>query len=131
LGDYKTQPGWNLGASDMTLPGNYYFDLINQLKGPGKLFVILSDEPNIVSEWFKSQDDIIISRENLILDFMTLIHSESCILSHSSFSWWGAWLNVKKNPCIYVPENFQGFRIGKMVPEQVIPDNWIQVPVKL
>lgn len=131
LGDYKTQPGWELGASDMTLPSDYYIGLINQLKAPGKLFIILSDEPTIAEEWFKSQDNIIVSRENLISDLLTLMHSESCILSHSSFSWWGAWLNVRKNPTIYVPENFQGFRIGRMVPEQVIPDKWIQIPVKL
>lgn len=129
LGDYKNQPGWNTGSADVTLPRQYYDSLMDREAGSGKLMVILSDEPDTVADWFGHRPDTFISRESMILDLITLMHAHSCILSHSSFSWWGAWLNNRPDKQIYVPRNFLGFRTGRMTPEGIIPENWISIEV--
>lgn len=130
LGDYKSQAGWNMGAEDMTLPKSYYQELISQYSNEENLVVILSDEPKVVQEWFKPSTRLLISEESLIVDFITLTKAHVCILSHSSFSWWGAWLNTNPNPSIYVPEFFLGFRKGITVPENIIPDQWIKIKIQ-
>lgn len=129
LGDYKNQPGWNMGQADMTLPKQYYEYLMKQESGKGNLLVVLSDEPDTVATWFNNREDVLISRESMILDLLTLMHAHTCILSHSSFSWWGAWLNNRPDKQIYVPRNFLGFRTNTMIPEGIIPESWTSIEV--
>lgn len=129
LGDYRNQAGWNLGASDLTLPASYYLNLIKQHSEEGNLFIVMSDEPDTVRTWLPESSNIIYSTESAIIDLITLTQSHSCILSHSSFSWWGAWLNTKENITVYVPKYFLGYKIKQTVPEDIIPASWIQIEV--
>lgn len=129
LGDYRSQAGWGLGGEDLTLPAQYYIQLIEANRGAGNLFIIMSDEPETVKSWLPQSDSILFSGEEAIIDLITLTQSHICILSHSSFSWWGAWLNKKENARIYVPKYFLGFKVNRMVPENIIPENWIPIEV--
>ncbi len=129
LGDYRNQSGWNLGTTDLTLPASYYKDLIERHNQPGTLFIIMSDEPETVRAWLPNSANFVYSQESAALDMISLTKAHVCILSHSSFSWWGAYLNSKINTIIYVPKNFLGFRVNRMVPEHIIPENWTQVEI--
>jgi hypothetical protein len=130
LGDYRNQAGWNLGANDLTLPESYYTKLVERHNQPGTLFIVMSDEPDTVRSWLPNTPNFIYSQESAVLDMISLTKAHVCILSHSSFSWWGAYLNTKSNAIIYAPKYFLGFRINRMVPENIIPENWTQVEIQ-
>lgn len=125
--DYRNLGHLNLGGDDLTLPLEYYIRLIDQERKPGTLFIVMSDEPEMVRQALGDTQDIIISSESVATDLITLTRAEVCILSHSTFSWWGAWLNGRTDRKVYVPEYFLGFKIQKETPECIIPEGWIQV----
>jgi hypothetical protein len=52
--------------------------------------------------------------------------SENIIMSNSSFSWWGAWLNTNKNKTIICPEIWFG-PSGPQDIEDLIPNNWLKL----
>jgi hypothetical protein len=129
LNDYKTLGHLQLGGDNLTLPAQYYIDLVNTHNTEDSRIIVMSDEPNTVTEWFKEIPNIIISQESVENDLITITQADICILSHSTFSWWGAWLNKKNNKQVYIPKYFLGFKIHKEVPEYIIPNEWIQVEV--
>jgi hypothetical protein len=44
------------------------------------------------------------------------------IIANSSFSWWGAWLNNKKDKIIYAPKNW--FKNKSIYTDDLIPNSW-------
>jgi len=126
LGDYAAFEVKDAGGKDMTLPENYYKKLIDLNNKPSTLFVFLSDEINKVKEKYSYLKNAYFSDNDEITDMQFLMNADVCILSNSSFSWWGAWLNQKVKK-IYVPQYFIGFKVSKEIPEGIIPENWIQV----
>jgi hypothetical protein len=58
------------------------------------------------------------------------MNADVCILSNSSFSWWGAWLNTKPGKVIYGPQNWLGFGKNDEYPAGIstnLPVNWISL----
>ena len=69
------------------------------------------------------------SENSVISDLQFIINADICILSCSTFSWWGAWLNEKKTKTIFVPKNFLGFKVNKEFPVKMIPESWNKIQV--
>jgi hypothetical protein len=130
LSDFKNLGHLNLGGDNLVLSCDYYLNILKKENRDDTLIMILSDEPNTVREWFQNYNNIVISEEESIIDLITLTKADVCILSHSTFSWWGAWLNNKPDKKIYVPKYFLGYKIQKEIPQNIIPANWIQVEQK-
>jgi hypothetical protein len=61
------------------------------------------------------------------MDFQHLLNAHECIISNSTFSWWGAWLNTRPDKKIYAPEYFLGWRIKKEYPQNIYPHDWVKV----
>ena len=53
-------------------------------------------------------------------NFMSLCKCN--IIANSSFSWWGAWLNNKKDKIIYAPKNW--FKNKSICTDDLIPNSW-------
>lgn len=47
------------------------------------------------------------------------------IIANSSFSWWGAWLNVAENKVVIAPKNWIADK--KVDTRDVLPDNWLRL----
>lgn len=118
-----------LGSNDLRLPMEYYKKIISRYNQNDYKIIFISDEIDFVENEFKYLENAIFSHEKDIIDFQLLQNANICILSNSSFSWWGAWLNSNKNKVVYVPEYFLGFKVNQEYPINIIPDNWIKVSV--
>ena len=48
------------------------------------------------------------------------------IIANSSFSWWGAWLNVNEDKVVIAPTKWFGDQL-KLNTEDIIPEGWIKI----
>ena len=121
-GDYTDQ--------NLALPVSYYKKAMAAIPDSHVQYVFISDDNSFVQSEFGDTADKYISTHNEIIDLQFLMHADICILSCSSFSWWGAWLNKNKNKQVFAPKYWLGFKNGKEFPAGVGANqdfNWITV----
>ena len=116
-GDYV-----NLG---LDLPLTYYHTAIKNLKVTNPFFIFISDDSGNIKDEFGYLNDIYISTNDEIIDFQFLLNADICILSNSSFSWWGSYLN-EKNPQTIVPKYWLNFD-NIQYPHSILLDDWIKL----
>ena len=97
----------------------------NLLDNP--IFLFFSDDINWVRENFISHDYRFWDVQNydLIMKLYAMTNCNHYIISNSSYSWWGAWLNKsedKKVFCSNKVENDNSFPV-----EDYYPDSWIKI----
>jgi hypothetical protein len=128
--DYLKFNDPDLKGPDLTLPLTYYTNLIEQIrKKDDFLFIVMSDDKRYIKEHFKDFQGVVISENNEIIDLQILIHADVCIISPSSFGWWGTWLNMKPEKMVFVPEYYLGFKVDKEYPVGMIPADWNKVKI--
>lgn len=114
-GDYVNHPGfWNITPEYLQESLNYFND-------DDYTFLIFSDD----IEWCKQvfpNGVIFIEGNNQFEDLclMSLCHHN--IISNSSYSWWGAYLNKNENKRIIAPQNW--FTDPKPL-NDLYPNNWV------
>lgn len=132
-GDYLDLNHWwkdNLGSTDLSLPVDYYLSALDQVKDLESCrLIFISDDPEFVRTAFGHLKNAEFAANPLIIDFQLLTNADECILSNSSFSWWGAYLNKKPGKKVYCPEHWLGFKIQKEYPAGIIPAGWQQIAV--
>lgn len=132
-GDYLNLNDWwlkNLGSSDLTLPKEYYLQCLNGIENlNGYNIIFISDDIDYIQREFKDIENKNLINGTLIEDFQILMNADICILSNSSYSWWGAYLNNKVEKQIYCPKYWLGFKIHKEYPKGIIPQNWSQIEI--
>jgi hypothetical protein len=109
------------------LPSSYYHAIIDQYKDEeNTLFIFVSDDYQFIEKEFSKVSNKLISKDTEINDFLHLMLSDVCITANSTFSWWAAYLNQKKNKVIHCPKYFLGFKLKKEYPPNIYPKDWIQ-----
>ena len=129
LKDYKTFGPDYLDGPDLSLPFSYYHDLIQSEGIKGTKIVFLSDDIDTVKSEFSYVEDAYFSENSMIIDLQFIMNAKTCVLSCSTFSWWGAWLNQTPNKLVYVPEYFLGFKVKKEYPVNMIPESWSKISI--
>lgn len=112
------------------LDNAYYHKAIKTIHDEDNYYIFISDDAEFVKNEFNYLNNKYVSENDEITDLQFLINAPICILSSSSFSWWGAWLNNNKNKKIYAPQNWLGFKEGKEFPPGISCHtnfNWIEV----
>ena len=102
---------------------NYYqksIELINDTK-----FIFVSDDMDWVKSNFKSDNFLYSDFDDEILDFTLMTMCKNVIMSNSSFSWWGSYLN-ENNGKIIAPKRWFG-PSGHKDTQDIIPNNWIKI----
>ena len=120
-GDYVNQPNHH---PVQTL--NYYLDSIDMLKDDTDLFIVFSDDINWCKENLKLDNIIYIENEKDYIELYLMSICTNHIISNSSFSWWGAWLNRNENKKVIGPLRWFGDAI-KHNTGDVLPENWIKI----
>ncbi|NRD31334.1 alpha-1,2-fucosyltransferase [Shewanella sp. DC2-4] len=111
---------------------SYFYKSLNYLRSNN----IVSDNAKL----FIFSDDIQWCKENLKFDFSTVfIEGDSkrpevdmhlmskCkhqIISNSTFSWWGAWLNTNPDKCIIAPKQWFKTTLDSV---DIIPKQWVRI----
>jgi hypothetical protein len=125
--DYKEHKISELGDKPVILPIEYYKKAVKHLKESNTQFVLIGDDINFLNSAFKFLENAIIIHESEIIDFQSLIHADACIISNSTFAWWGAYLNSKENCQIIAPNYFLGYNAKKEFPSNIYPKEWLLI----
>lgn len=94
------------------LPIDYYISAIHtmniKLKNPS--YFIFSDDKNLIhlnlTEQFKKNKFILVNTDKDYKDLYYMTLCKHNIMSNSTFSWWGAWLNKNKKKIIIYPKSW-------------------------
>jgi hypothetical protein len=133
-GDYLNLDNWwaeNFGSNNLSLPTSYYLKCLEQVPDHKNCKIIfVSDDIDFVRTEFAHISNSEFSQSDMITDFQIIMNADVCILSNSSFAWWAAFLNPKKNKLVYCPQYWLGFKVKKEYPENIIPAGWNQVTVE-
>lgn len=110
---------------DLALSAGYYQRAIDSIHTDENYYIFISDDFEFIKREFGYIENKYLSENTEIIDFQFLTHADICILSASSFSWWGAYLNPK-TPKVIAPGCWLGKNEGKEIPVNVIPEGWIK-----
>jgi Glycosyl transferase family 11 len=129
-GDYITSKYANSyhGSLDMTYYQKAISTLQTKLCGKPLVLFIFSDDISWVKENLNTEVPYVtVSRPEISdeedLFLMSLCHHN--IIANSSFSWWGAWLNPKKDKMVIAPKRWVKDRGTNT--SDVIPLDWIKI----
>jgi hypothetical protein len=127
-GDYVSNPVVN--QIHGTCPLDYYYKAIDTItrKIENPHFFIFTDDPVWVQENFKIPYTATIVRRDDQKDYEDLILMSSCknhIIANSSFSWWGAWLNPRKDKLVISPAKW--YPGADYDTRDLLPGSWITI----
>jgi hypothetical protein len=120
-GDYLNYPNHH-----PTQSLEYYENSINLLKDKTELFIVFSDDINWCKENIKLDNIVYIDDEKDYIEIYLMSLCDNNIISNSSFSWWGAWLNKNPNKIVIGPLKWFGDNITHNTGD-ILPDNWIKL----
>lgn len=129
-GDYRSffPMGDNKSAC---LPQSYFNNAIQYLKSVIDIekLVIISDDVESGRAFSESCGaGAIFVHGTEIEDFQLMINASACIVSNSTYSWWGAFLGKKKT-LVISPKGFHAFRYDALeYPLGITPQDWVQLP---
>lgn len=110
----------------------YYFRCVDHIKRSVKNphFFIFSDDPQWARDNLKSICYATVVDHNLLgnayEDLWLMSRCDHHIIANSSFSWWGAWLNPRKDKIILAPKQWfaEKTQISTNI-EDLFPSSWI------
>ena len=120
-GDYLKRP---LRQPICEMP--YFKKAINYF-GRDKRYLIISDDIEWCKKKFIGDNYLFIDDEPPVIDLYLQTYCTHNIISNSTFSWWGAWLNPNVNKIVVAPKNWFGVQMKELDTKDLIPDNWVRV----
>ena len=105
---------------------DYYLKAIELLKNDTDVFVVFSDDIDWCKNNFKLDNIVYIEGEKDYISLYLMSFCKNNIISNSSFSWWGAWLNENENKKVVGPNIWFGSEI-KHNTGDILPEEWIKI----
>jgi len=114
---------------------NDYYDKAFSLFPSDSVFVFFGENPedfDFCKSKFSLKKTLYIQGESDIIDLFLMSKMKNNIIANSSFSWWGAWLNVNKDKKVIAPQKW----FGKEHPnlwdsdektKDLIPESWERI----
>jgi Glycosyl transferase family 11 len=113
------------------LPTSFFLDALAAAGVVDRMdIVVVTDDPPFVARELGELPRLVCEPRPAMSDLQLLAHADVVITSNSSFSWWGAWLNVKPEVRVFAPRHWLGFAAGVDEPRNTIPARWATVPVR-
>lgn len=99
---------------------DYYLKAIN-LIGKKENFIVVSDDVKWCKENIKLKNIIYVENTSPIIDLYIQSFCKNNIISNSSFSWWGAYLNCSGNKKVIMPSLWFGYQYKVDVKDLILP----------
>lgn len=101
----------------------YYEKAMNHFS-KDSLFVVISDDISFAKKNISTEgrNVVFIENEPFYIDFYLQTFCKDNIISNSTFSWWGAWLNQNKDKKVIRPQKWLGG-----YPDIACPADWITI----
>lgn len=127
-GDYLEPKHWTNTGSVCQLP--YYINAIAEIKVRVEepSFYVFSDDIDWVKENLPLEKAVFVDwnkGEDSWQDMMLMSRCRHHIICNSTFSWWGAWLNPRKDKNVIVPNRW----FQHCETPNIYPGGWIKVPI--
>lgn len=100
----------------------YYKNAVECI-GENEKFIVVSDDIKWCKEHLKFKNIIFVENSSPVIDLFIQSLCQNNIISNSSFSWWGAFLNNNPGKKVIAPANWFGFK-KKYNTSDLIPRNW-------
>jgi hypothetical protein len=120
-GDYVNHP-----SHHPTQSNEYYMQGVEILKDETDLFVIFSDDIQWCKDNLILENVVYIEDEKDYIELYLMSLCDNNIISNSSFSWWGAWLNENPRKKVIGPLKWFGAAIQHNTGD-ILPENWIKI----
>ena len=120
-GDYVNRP---LRQPICEMP---YFRRAIRYFGKNREFLIVSDDIEWCKRKFKGSNFHFTQSESPIIDLYIQSLCTHNIISNSSFSWWGAWLNNNERKIVIAPKKWFGVQMKNYNLKDLIPADWIRI----
>lgn len=118
--DYLHLNDEKLGGKDLSLPYSYYENALNSIEAIETYkIIIVGDDMTFIKDNFKNLENSIFISESEIIDFQIIMNADIAVIANSTFAWWAAFLNSKKNKKIIAPKYWQGFKVNKEFPNGI------------
>lgn len=125
--DYKNFQLPDYNYPYVFLPTEWFTRILSSKKLEYQNIIIISDEISEAKLIFGENDNFIYIEDAPEIQFQILTNADACIISNSSYAWWGAYLNNKPNKKIYAPLNWAGYNIGIEYPAGIMTNDFIWV----
>ena len=131
-GDYAKDKGVNdfFGTIDL----KYYIDAQKLIlkKHENPTFYVFSDNIDWVVDNVKLLGNVVYSNSTNLEDYHELVLMSTCkhnIIANSTFSWWGAWLNINNSKMVIAPEVWYKNKKAQKFYEDhpFVPETWIKL----
>ncbi len=120
-GDYVNRP---LRQPVCCMP---YFRRAIAYFGKDKQYFVFSDDVKWCKKRFTGSNFHFPDRESPVTDLYLQSLCTHNIISNSSYSWWGAWLNNNPEKIVLVPKDWFGIQMKNYDLSDLIPEEWIKI----
>lgn len=94
------------------------------------LFLVISDDIEWCKKYFRGSHFFFIDNEPPLVDLYLQSMCSHNIISNSTFSWWGAWLNPNPEKKVIYPDPWFGpFYKKELNTKDLCPEEWIKIPL--
>jgi len=104
---------------------NYYNQAV-EIFGKEAIFLIFSDDLEWAKENFKGENFLFVEIGDPFKELCLMSKCDHHIIANSSFSWWGAWLNQKKDKKVIAPSLWFGKSMNKDTSD-IYCEEWIKI----
>lgn len=95
--------------------------------GKDTCFLIISDDIMWCKKHFKGPNIFFANNNSPLEDLYLQSLCKNNIISNSSFSWWGAWLNENPNKIVIAPKPWYSYTLSHIHTDDLIPQEWVQI----
>jgi hypothetical protein len=120
-GDYTLYPNHHPVCSD-----DYYQSAIGKFNLENSVFLVFSDDIEWCKKKFEGENFIFSDTDNPYLDLAIMSLCDHHIIANSSFSWWGAWLNISEDKKVIAPSKWFGPLLANDTSD-IYCENWIKI----
>ena len=125
--DYKDFTIPDLNNTKVFLPNEWYTIILSKIEMEYDSVFIISDEIENAKLILGEKSNYIFINEPPEIQFQMMINADGCIIGNSSYSWWGGFLNPKKDKKIYAPNNWAGYNANQEYPVGIMTQEFIWV----